>query len=96
MQISDLSSTQINTSNIQTSSAGAKPPQGPPPSHEQAVSELGASLSEEQQEEILSGIEAMQEEGASDEAIKFYVDSSLEEYGVDLAQARGTITNTLA
>nr|WP_320014420.1 hypothetical protein [uncultured Desulfobacter sp.] len=98
MQINDFSSTQINISNTQTSSAGTKPPEGPPPppSHEQAVSEIGASLTEDQQGEVLSGIEAMQEEGASDEEIKAYVDSSLEEYGINLAQARGTITNTIA
>ena len=84
MQINNFSSLQINFSNSQSSGPGAKPP-----SHEDAVSQLGASLSEEQQEEILSGIEVMKNDGATNEDIKAYVDSSLEAFGVDLSQVRG-------
>jgi hypothetical protein len=96
MQISNnISSSQL------TSISNSQPPEpsstgSQPPSHEEAVSQLGASLSEDQQATILSGIEAMQEDGATDEEIKEFVDSSLEDYGIDLATAKGTLTNTVA
>lgn len=90
MQINHVSSLQINFSNTQSSGPASRPP-----SHEDAVSQLGSSLSVEQQDEILSGIESMENDGATDEDIKAYVNSSLEEFGIDLSQVRGTFTDII-
>ncbi|WP_031480446.1 hypothetical protein [Maridesulfovibrio frigidus] len=89
MQIGNVSSNDFSISTSQPSRT-----EGKPPSHEEAVSQLGASLSEEQQGEIMSGIETMQADGASEEKIKAYVDSSLEDYGVDLSQTKGALADT--
>jgi hypothetical protein len=80
------------------------PPGGPgrreKPSHTEAVNNLGASLSEEVRNDMLSEIDAMSKDGATNEEIKSYVHETLESHGVDIPvrgqHKPGSLINTSA
>ncbi len=60
------------------------PPGGAKRSHADAIQTLGSELSEEVQAAMLESVEQLQEEGASFDDIKAFVDSELEANGVDV------------
>lgn len=90
MQISSASSAH----SLQSASAPQRPPgprgqgEGGPPSHQEAVATLGASLPSEVQESLLAAIDTMSADGASHEEIKAFVDSALEAEGVSVPEQR--------
>lgn len=71
------------------------PPSGGAPSHEDAINTLGSSLSEDVRESLLSTVEEMEEDGASFDEIRAYVQDELEANGVEM-QRPGAIVNTVA
>lgn len=85
-------STEFSASTaVSTPSSRPPPPpggdkQGEAPSHANAIEKLGSSLSDEVRSAMLASVEQMEEDGASFEEIKSFVDSELEANGVDIPE----------
>lgn len=101
MTVSLTSSTSSPLQGARSAQSRPPPGKGPPkagggrPSHGDAIRTLGSELSEEEQEEMLEAVAQLQEDGASFEDIKSYVDSELEARGVDSGRP-GQLLNVTA
>jgi hypothetical protein len=76
---------------------GGGPPKGGKPDHADVIEEFGSSLSTEARDELLSKVEEMQANGATDDEIKQVVDQTLSDNGVELPhQKSGSIIDVVA
>jgi len=95
--------TSASLSQTQSQSRPPPPPGGGsgegPPSHAQAIENLGSSLSTEIRDSLFSTVEEMEEAGASFDEIKSFVDTELEANGIDMSggQSRsGQLVNIMS
>ena len=95
---------QMPTTSAAAATRPARPPGPPPggrgggaqpPSHEDAISRLGASLSTDVLDEMRATVAAMEADGASFDDIKSFVDTTLSPNGVELpGDRRGALVDT--
>ncbi len=91
------------TSFTTTQTESARPARRPPPpggaserpSHAEAIETLGSGLGEDVQEAMLETVAQMQEDGATFDDIKAYVDDALDTHGVS-RERPGQLLNTTA